>query len=108
MARLAAMSGAAAPPATTVGGVAVLPCSRAPSGAGCWRPSTVTPAVARIRAAAMATSGFGRAGHFIWITPSARAATATRHGDGRRKYVTNRYECEPIAREPGRGIGPER
>src|SRR3954454_12954277 len=50
--------------------------SRAPSCAGCWRPWTATPAVARIRAAATATSGFGLASQVISITPSARAVTA--------------------------------
>src|SRR5262249_19894826 len=92
-ARLAARSGTAAPPAPAVGGGAVLACPRAPSGAGCWRPWTATPAVARMRAAAMAASGLNLASNIIWITPSARAATAIGTAPAAGEHVTNRAEC---------------
>ena len=51
--------------------------------AGCWRPWTAKPAVARIRAAATAASGFNFASHISLITPWARAATAAGMGAGR-------------------------
>src|SRR5262245_26956234 len=93
MAWLAATSGAAALPAPDVGGGVVLACSRVPSGEGCWRPWTATPAVPRIRAAATATSGFGLASRIIWITPPARAVTATGTAPAAGGIVTNRAAC---------------
>ena len=84
-----------APPAAASGGRAVLACSRTPprSGAGCWRPKTATPAVVRVRAAATATSGFSLASHIIWITPWARAVTATGTAPAAGEFVMKRAVC---------------